>query len=109
MTSPTQPRIRAARSVTALTALASGLIGILANCYLVLFYLTAKPWQRGSVDGSYGAINDWLIPLQLALLIPIVIWLGQQAELADNAHVLRRAPTLSGGSQVGNSFLNALS
>ena len=81
MTSPTQPRIRAARSVTALTAVASGLIGILANIYLVLFYLTAKPWQPGSVGGGYGTINDWLIPLQLILLIPMVIWLGQQTQI----------------------------
>ena len=80
MTSATQPRIRAARSVTALTALASGLIGILANVHLVLFYLTAQPWQPGSVGGGYGTINDWLIPLQLVLLIPIVIWLGQQTQ-----------------------------
>jgi hypothetical protein len=61
------------------------LIGIVANVYLVLFYLTAKPWQPDSlarqVEGdptSYGTVNDWLIPLQLVLLIPIVIWLGQQ-------------------------------
>jgi hypothetical protein len=85
MTPTKQRPIRAASGVTALTALASGLIGILGNVYLELFYLTAKPWQPDSlarqVKGdptSYGTINDWLIPLQLVLLIPIVIWLGQQ-------------------------------
>jgi hypothetical protein len=88
MTSPTLPRIRTASGATALTALASGLIGIVANVYLVLFYLTAKPWQPDSVarhvkrdPTGYGTINDWLIPLQLALLIPIVIWLGQQTQI----------------------------
>ena len=87
MISPTQRPIRTASGATALTALASGLIGIVANVYLVLFYLTAKPWQPDSVarhvkrdPTGYGTINDWLIPLQLALLIPIVIWLGQQTQ-----------------------------
>ena len=54
MTSPTLPRIRTARGVTALTALASGLVGIVANVYLVLFYLTAKPWQPDSVRSAGG-------------------------------------------------------
>jgi len=64
------------------------LIGIVANVYLMLFYLTAKPWQPDSVarqvEGDptgYGTVNDWLIPLQLVLLVPIVIWLGQQTQI----------------------------
>ena len=80
MTPTTQRPIRTASGATALTALASGLVGIVGNVYLVLFYLTAKPWQPDSVGGGYGTINDWLIPLQLALLIPTVIWLGQQTQ-----------------------------
>jgi hypothetical protein len=80
MTPTKQRSIRTARGATALTALASGLVGIVANLYLVLFYLTSKPWQPDSVGGGYGTINDWLIPLQLALLIPTVIWLGQQTQ-----------------------------
>jgi hypothetical protein len=46
MTSPTQRPIRTTSGATALTALASGLVGIVGNVYLVFFYLTAKPWQR---------------------------------------------------------------
>jgi len=49
----------------------------LANIYLVLFYLVAKPWRPASVGGGCGTINDWLAALQLALLIPVVVWLGQ--------------------------------
>jgi hypothetical protein len=79
---PTQQRpIRTASRLPALAALASGSIGIVANVYLVLFYLVAKPWQPGSVGGGYGTINDWLVALQLALLIPVVVWLGQQTRI----------------------------
>jgi hypothetical protein len=78
MTAIKQRPIRTARSAAALTALASGLIGILGNIYLVLFYLVAKPWQPGSVGGGYGTVNDWVAALQLVLLIPVVVWLGQQ-------------------------------
>ena len=78
MTLIRQRPIRAAGGAAPHTALASGLIGILGNVYLVLFYLVAKPWQPGSVDGGYGTINEWLVALQLMLLIPVVIWLGQQ-------------------------------
>lgn len=88
MTPAKQRPIGTASGVTALTALASGLVGTAGNVYLVLFYLTAKPWQPDSlarqVEGDptgYGTINDWLIPLQLVLLIPIVIWLGQQTQI----------------------------
>jgi hypothetical protein len=112
MTSPTQPRIRAARSVTALTALASGLIGILGNVCLVLFYLTAKPWQPDSVPRQvksdptgYGTINDWLIPLQLVLLIPIVIWLGQQTQIEKRS---RRWTAIALAASIAATLLQLL-
>jgi hypothetical protein len=76
MTTTTQPPIRTVNGA-AVAALGSGLIGIVGNVYLVLFYLTAKPWQPGSVGGGYGTINDWLAALQLVLLIPVVVWLGR--------------------------------
>jgi hypothetical protein len=111
MTSSTQPRIRAARSVTALTALASGLVGILANVYLVLFYLTAKPWQPDSVarqvksdPTGYGTINDWLT-LQLTLLIPIVIWLGQQTQIEKRS---RRWTAIALAASIAATLLQLL-
>jgi hypothetical protein len=76
MTTTKQPPIRTVNGA-AVAALGSGLIGIVGNVYLVLFYLVAKPWQQGSVGGGYGTINDWLAALQLVLLIPIVVWLGR--------------------------------
>jgi hypothetical protein len=76
MTTTTQPPIRTVNGA-AVAALGSGLIGIVGNVYLVLFYLVAKPWQPGSVGGGYGTINDWLAALQLVLLIPVVVWLGR--------------------------------
>jgi hypothetical protein len=81
MTPTKQRPIRTARDAAALAALASGVAGILGNVYLVLFYLVAKPWRPGSVGGGYGTINDWLGALQLALLIPVVLWLGQQTRI----------------------------
>jgi hypothetical protein len=112
MTSATQPRIRVARSVAALTALASGLIGILANVYLVLFYLTAKPWQPDSVarqvkgdPTGYGIVNDWLIPLQLVLLIPIVIWLGQQTQIEKRS---RRWTAIALAASIAATLLQLL-
>ena len=76
MTTTKQPPIRTVNGA-AVAALGSGLIGIVGNVYLVLFYLVAKPWQPGSVGGGYGTINDWLAALQLVLLIPVVVWLGR--------------------------------
>jgi hypothetical protein len=112
MTPTKQRPIRAASGVTALTALASGLIGILANVYLVLFYLTAKPWQPDSlarqVKGdptSYGTINDWLIPLQLTLLIPIVIWLGQQTQIEKRS---RRWTAIALAASIAATLLQLL-
>jgi hypothetical protein len=76
MTTTKHPPIRTVNGA-AVAALGSGLIGIVGNVYLVLFYLVAKPWQPGSVGGGYGTINDWLAALQLVLLIPVVVWLGR--------------------------------
>jgi hypothetical protein len=81
MTPTKQRPVRTARDTAALTALASGVVGIVGNLYLVLLYLVDKPWQPGSVDGGYGTINDWLVTLQLALLIPVVVRLGQQTRI----------------------------
>ena len=78
---PTKQRPIRTVNGAAVAALGSGLIGIVGNVYLVLFYLVAKPWQPGSVGGGYGTINDWLAALQLVLLIPVVVWLGQQTQI----------------------------
>jgi hypothetical protein len=112
MTLTRQGRIRIGSGATALTALASGLVGILANVYLVLFYLTAKPWQPDSVarqvkgdPTGYGTINDWLIPLQLALLIPIVIWLGQQTQIEKRS---RRWTAIALAASIAATLLQLL-
>jgi hypothetical protein len=112
MTPTTQRPIRIARGVTALTALASGLVGVVANLYLVLFYLTAKPWQPDSVarqvkgdPTGYGSINDWLIPLQLVLLIPIVIWLSQQTRIEKGS---RRWTAIALAASIAATLLQLL-
>jgi hypothetical protein len=69
---------RTSNPVIVLAADASGAVGLLANVYLVLFYALDRPWQPGGSTTNYGTINDWLIPVQLALLLPVVVWLGQQ-------------------------------
>ena len=105
MTPTKQRPIRIAGGATALTALASGLVGIVANVYLVLFYLTAKPWQPDSVGGGYGTVNDWLIPLQLVLLIPIVIWLGQQTQIEKGS---RRWTAIALAASIAATLLQLL-
>jgi hypothetical protein len=60
-------------------ALASGVTGLVANLFFVLFYVTAKPWRDGvSTDEWFGTVNDWLTAVQYAALLPVVRWLGNR-------------------------------
>ncbi|NUR93375.1 MAG: hypothetical protein HOY71_55655, partial [Nonomuraea sp.] len=52
-------------------ALVSGLTGIAANLLLVLFYVTARPWEPGADGNWLGTVNDYLVAVQFATLAPV--------------------------------------
>jgi hypothetical protein len=58
-------------------ALASGVAGLVADAFLVLFYVTAKPWTGAVNDGWFGRANDLLVVGQYLALVPVVLGLGQ--------------------------------
>ncbi|WP_433444158.1 hypothetical protein [Nonomuraea sp. CA-141351] len=58
-------------------AAASGAIGLIANAFLVLFYLTAQPWTDHPGDGWFGPANDVLVLIQYLALVPVVLGLGR--------------------------------
>jgi hypothetical protein len=56
----------------------SGLIGIVANVLLVLFFALARPYDVLSTWSWLGPANDTLIVAQLALLVPVVLALADR-------------------------------
>jgi hypothetical protein len=60
-------------------ALSSGVAGLSANVFLVLFYATAKPWRGGPASNDwFGTASDWLTAVQFAALLPVVRSLGHR-------------------------------
>ena len=57
------------------SALTSGLIGVIAAAFLVLFYITARPWMDSPNEGWFGLANDALTMVQYLALIPVVVGL----------------------------------
>lgn len=59
-------------------AVTSGAVGVAANILLLLFYITARPWQdEPGTSGWYGTANDYLVAVQYAALIPVAYGLGR--------------------------------
>lgn len=58
-------------------AAASGVTGLIANAFLVLFYLTARPWADEPEDGWFGLANDYLVAIQYLALVPVILGLGR--------------------------------
>ncbi|TMR95858.1 hypothetical protein [Nonomuraea basaltis] len=59
------------------SAAASGVIGLIANAFLILFLVTAQPWTDAPDDGWFGWANDVLIVVQFAALLPVILALGR--------------------------------
>ncbi|MFI6317432.1 hypothetical protein ACIBG8_07925 [Nonomuraea sp. NPDC050556] len=55
----------------------SGVLGLVAAAFLVLFYVAARPWEAGGQEGWYGLANDVLTALQYVALVPVVVGLGR--------------------------------
>ncbi|MEV1178481.1 hypothetical protein [Nonomuraea sp. NPDC049784] len=68
-------------------AAASGGTGLIANAFLVLFYLTAQPWTGNAGDGWFGAANDVLVLIQYLALVPVVLGLGRLMDGDTRARV----------------------
>ncbi|MFI6738588.1 hypothetical protein ACIBI9_37175 [Nonomuraea sp. NPDC050451] len=58
-------------------AVAGGVTGLIANAFLVLFYVVAQPWADDPGDSWLGPANDVLILLQYLALVPVVLGLGR--------------------------------
>jgi hypothetical protein len=56
----------------------SGLVGIVANLLLVLFFALARPYDVHSTWSWLGPANDTLIVAQLATLVPVVVALADR-------------------------------
>ncbi|MGP3920913.1 hypothetical protein [Nonomuraea sp. 10N515B] len=56
---------------------ASGVIGLIANVFLILFFVTAQPWTDAPGDGWFGWANDVLVVVQYATLLPVILTLGR--------------------------------
>jgi hypothetical protein len=69
------------------SALASGVIGLVADVLLILFYITAKPWTDSADAGWYGFANDILVMVQYAMQVPVV--LGLRRLMPGNARTHR--------------------
>lgn len=73
----------------ALSALVSGVVGLLANALLVLFYLLARPFsevQNGF--GWLGTANDWLVAVQFLTMIPVALELRRRLPLRRSVRVV---------------------
>ncbi|NJP91752.1 hypothetical protein HCN51_20195 [Nonomuraea sp. FMUSA5-5] len=58
-------------------AAAGGVIGLLANAFLILFFVTARPWGDTPGEGWFGLANDVLVAVQYAALVPVILALGR--------------------------------
>jgi hypothetical protein len=57
-------------------ALFSGVTGLIADVLLVAFYVVAQPWTDTPRETSLGTVNDYLVIVQFAALIPVVLALA---------------------------------
>ncbi len=57
-------------------ALASGVIGLVADLFLVAFYTVAQPWTDTPHETWLGAANDYLMILQFVALLPVEVQVG---------------------------------
>ncbi|MET7328280.1 hypothetical protein [Nonomuraea sp. NPDC005650] len=60
-----------------LQAVAGGVAGLVADVFLVLFYVVARPWGDDPGDSWLGPANDVLVLLQYLALVPVVLGLGR--------------------------------
>ncbi|MER6006529.1 hypothetical protein ABT120_48890 [Nonomuraea angiospora] len=58
-------------------AVAGGVTGLVADAFLVLFYVVARPWADDPGDSWLGPANDVLVLLQYLALVPVVRGLGR--------------------------------
>ncbi|HTJ39524.1 MAG TPA: hypothetical protein VL738_40380 [Dactylosporangium sp.] len=58
-------------------ALASGVIGLVADLLLVAFYAVAQPWTDTPHETWLGTANDYLVIAQFAALLPVAAGLGR--------------------------------
>jgi len=58
-------------------AVASGVTGLVADLFLVLFYVTAKPWTDTPAESWFGFANDVVMIAQYVALLPVVLGLGR--------------------------------
>ncbi|NUT33329.1 MAG: hypothetical protein HOV79_09660 [Hamadaea sp.] len=58
-------------------ALTSGVVGFVADVFLVLYYAVAKPWQENPAESWFGTANDVLIIVQFGLLAVVVLGLAR--------------------------------
>lgn len=59
-------------------AIVSGVVGLVADVLLVLFYVVAQPWTDTPRDTWLGFANDCLVIVQYAALIPVVLLLSSR-------------------------------
>jgi hypothetical protein len=57
-------------------ALFSGVTGLIADVLLVAFYVVAQPWTDTPRETSLGTVNDYLMIVQFATLVPVVMILA---------------------------------
>ena len=64
-------------------ALMSGVTGVVANVFLLLFYVTVKPWDEAPGPfGWFGRANDTLVVVQYLALVPVI--LGLERLMSDD-------------------------
>jgi hypothetical protein len=57
-------------------ALFSGVTGLIADVLLVAFYVVAQPWTDTPRETSLGTVNDYLMIVQFAALVPVALALA---------------------------------
>ncbi|GLZ35142.1 hypothetical protein Lesp02_73290 [Lentzea sp. NBRC 105346] len=64
-------------------AVAAGIAGLFANLSLVLFFAIDQPWRPQPYGtGWLGPVNDMLVVIQFALLVPVAVALRRGAAIA---------------------------
>jgi hypothetical protein len=87
-------------------AATSGLAGLAGNIFLILFYLTARPWQESAGSmGWFGRADDSLVAIQYLALLPVVRGLGQRLRADTAAGVWTRIGLAAAAAVVGLQVL----
>src|SRR4051794_37655757 len=90
-------------------AVVSGWTGVVANALLIVFFSLSEPFSAQPNGLAWtGTVNDWLVAVQFAALLPVVAAVGRRLPATRGLRVLTAAALLATGGTVALQLLLVL-